>query len=176
MITYIIFFFSPIYSSTFSQVVNSKIFTTYILGKSHVFLCMHHLHSLYDAKKEGKVKFCKHIFIENKFQYLKYKAICFVTEPGPILAVHCMQYSHAITCPFSKYFEILYIFVKIFKDFALLWKITCMPLLSRIGPVSCKLLQFPPTNNTSNTKSFIPSSNQLSSFFVAPYDHSFTEI
>ena len=45
-----------------------------------------------------------------------------------------------ITCPFSKYFQILYVFAKIFKYFALFalfcpffWKIACMPLLSRIG-------------------------------------------
>ena len=45
--------------------------------------------------------------------------------------------SHAITYPFSKYFQILYIFAQIFKYFALfniflpfLWKIARMPLLS----------------------------------------------
>ena len=46
-----------------------------------------------------------------------------------------------ITCPFSKYIQILYIFAQIFKCFALfcpflpfLGKITWMPLPSRIGP------------------------------------------
>ena len=37
--------------------------------------------------------------------------------PGPILAVYCMRLLHTITCPFSKYFQILYIFVQIFKYF-----------------------------------------------------------
>ena len=61
---------------------------------------------------------------------------------GPILAVFYVRLSHAITCPFSKYFQILYIFVQIFKYFALFhtflpffWKIARMPLLSR-GPAN----------------------------------------
>ena len=37
----------------------------------------------------------------------------------PILAVYCAPLSHAVTCPFSKNFQILYIFAKIFKYFAL---------------------------------------------------------
>ena len=37
--------------------------------------------------------------------------------PGPILAVYCVRLSHAITCPFSKYFQILYIFAQISKYF-----------------------------------------------------------
>ena len=37
----------------------------------------------------------------------------------PILAVYCLQLSHAITCHFSKYFQILYIFAQIFKYFAI---------------------------------------------------------
>ena len=41
---------------------------------------------------------------------------------GPILAVYCVQLSHAITCPFSKYFQILYIIAQIFKYFALFLK------------------------------------------------------
>ena len=67
---------------------------------------------------------------------------------GAILAVYCMWLLHAITCPFSKYCQILYIFAQIFKYFAFIcsffdifhpflpffWKIACMPLLSRIGP------------------------------------------
>ena len=44
----------------------------------------------------------------------------YLMAPGPILAVYCMQLSHAtIACPFSKYFQILYIFAQIFKYFAL---------------------------------------------------------
>ena len=39
--------------------------------------------------------------------------------PGPILAVYCIQLMHTVTCPFSKYFQILYIFAQIFKYFAL---------------------------------------------------------
>ena len=42
-----------------------------------------------------------------------------VTHPGPFLAVCCKQSSHAITCPFSNYFQILYIFAPIFQYFAL---------------------------------------------------------
>ena len=38
---------------------------------------------------------------------------------GPIPAVYCMRLSHTITCPFSKYFQILYIFDQIFKYFSL---------------------------------------------------------
>ena len=51
-----------------------------------------------------------------------------------------MQLSHVITCPFSKYFQIFYIFAQIFKYFAhfqhyfaLFWKIPPTPLLSKIG-------------------------------------------
>ena len=40
-------------------------------------------------------------------------------KPGPILAVYYVRLLHAITCPFSKYFQILCIFVKISKCFAL---------------------------------------------------------
>ena len=32
---------------------------------------------------------------------------------------YCTQLLHGITCPFSKYFQILYIFAQIFKYFAL---------------------------------------------------------
>ena len=60
---------------------------------------------------------------------------------GPLPSVCCMQLSHAVTCPFSKYFQILYIFAHISKYFALFnislpffWKIAPMPLLSRINP------------------------------------------
>ena len=74
-----------------------------------------------------------------------------IHQSGPILAVYCVRLSHAITCPFSKYFQILYIFTQIFKYLALScliltfftcpflpfsWKIACMSLLSRIGPAS----------------------------------------
>ena len=38
---------------------------------------------------------------------------------GPLQAVYFMQLSHKITCPFSKYFQILYIFAQIFKYFPL---------------------------------------------------------
>ena len=38
---------------------------------------------------------------------------------GSIPAVYCMQLSHTVTCPFSKYFQILYIFAEIFKCFSL---------------------------------------------------------
>ena len=38
---------------------------------------------------------------------------------GSIPAVYCMQLSHTITCPFPKYFQILYIFAQIFKYFSL---------------------------------------------------------
>ena len=44
---------------------------------------------------------------------------------------------HILGCPFSKCFQILYIFGEIFKYFAVLpffWKVAQMPLLSRIGP------------------------------------------
>ena len=41
-----------------------------------------------------------------------------VKDAGPVLGVYCMQLSHAITCPFSKYFQISYIFAQIFKYFA----------------------------------------------------------
>ena len=65
---------------------------------------------------------------------------------GDILAVSSMRQLHAWDCPFSKYFQILYIFVQIFKYFALccpffpfFWKIACMHLLSRIGPVYATL-------------------------------------
>ena len=59
----------------------------------------------------------------------------------PILAVYCLQLLHEITCRFSKYFQILYIFTQIFKYFALFQhffvlflKTATMPLLSRISP------------------------------------------
>ena len=39
--------------------------------------------------------------------------------PGPILAVYCMKLLRPITCPFLKYFQILYIFSQIFKYSAL---------------------------------------------------------
>ena len=35
-----------------------------------------------------------------------------VKDAGPVLGVYCMQLSHAITCPFSKYFQISYILPK----------------------------------------------------------------
>ena len=38
---------------------------------------------------------------------------------GPFLAVHYVRLSHTITCPFPKYFKILYISAQIFKSFAL---------------------------------------------------------
>ena len=41
---------------------------------------------------------------------------------GHILAVLSVQYSHKWGCSFSKYFQILYIFVRIFKYFALFLK------------------------------------------------------
>ena len=74
-------------------------------------------------------------------------------KPGPILAFYYVRLLHAVTCPFSKYFQILCIFVKISKCFALFgpflpffWgkkkKITHMPLLSRIGPANLKRLLF----------------------------------
>ena len=61
-----------------------------------------------------------------------------ITKPNklmlsrPILALYCMWLSHTITCPFLKYFKILYIFVQIFKYFnpffnislLFFWKIT----------------------------------------------------
>ena len=61
---------------------------------------------------------------------------------GPILAVYCIQLLLTITCPFSKYFQILYIFDQIFKFPSLFSTFLCpspekslpMPLLSRIGP------------------------------------------
>ena len=67
---------------------------------------------------------------------------------GPFLAVYCVRWSDKITCPFWKYFQVKYIFAQIFKYFVLFcpfktflclfspffWKITRMPLLSRIGP------------------------------------------
>ena len=40
----------------------------------------------------------------------------------PSIAVSCMQEFHAITCSFSKYFKILYIFAQIFKYFSLFLK------------------------------------------------------
>ena len=40
----------------------------------------------------------------------------------PFLAVYCVRLSHAITCPFSEYFQILHIFAQIFKHFALFLK------------------------------------------------------
>ena len=63
-------------------------------------------------------------------------------------AVYCVRLSHAITCPFSKYLQMLYIFAQILKYFALFcsfqtfpfWPFICpfskkrMPLLCRIGP------------------------------------------
>ena len=65
-------------------------------------------------------------------------------EKGQVIA--CDYFITWITCPFSKDFRILYIFTHIFKCFALFglflnifypflpffWKITHMPLLSRI--------------------------------------------
>ena len=43
---------------------------------------------------------------------------------GPILAVYCIQLSHAVIFPFSNILPFLPFF----------WKIAPMPLLSRIGP------------------------------------------
>ena len=40
---------------------------------------------------------------------------------GPILAVYCVQQSHAVIFPFSKYFQILYTFAQIFKYFAVFY-------------------------------------------------------
>ena len=65
-----------------------------------------------------------------------------------------MRQSVAITCPLSKYLQILYIFAEIFKYFVVFcslltffahvlpafWKITRMPLLSRISPVRSPIL------------------------------------
>ena len=45
-----------------------------------------------------------------------------IVKTGPILAVYCVQLSHAIMYLFSKYFQILYIFEQIFKYFALFLK------------------------------------------------------
>ena len=47
----------------------------------------------------------------------KNTTILFYVKPGPILAVYYMQLLHAITCSFSKCFQILYIFAQIFKHF-----------------------------------------------------------
>ena len=64
--------------------------------------------------------FCKCIF--DLYEHCKFE---YVSQPtwdiqvGPILAVCCVPLSHKITCPFSKHFQILYIFAKIFKYFAL---------------------------------------------------------
>ena len=41
--------------------------------------------------------------------------LCIKMFPGPILAIYCVQLLHAITCPFTKYFQILYIYAQIFK-------------------------------------------------------------
>ena len=41
---------------------------------------------------------------------------------GHILADSCVRYSHTWGCPFSKYFQILYIVAQIFKYFALFLK------------------------------------------------------
>ena len=64
--------------------------------------------------------FCKCIF--DLYEHRKFE---YVSQPlwdkqaGPILAVYCTPLSHAVTCPFSKKFQILYIFAKSFKYFAL---------------------------------------------------------
>ena len=64
--------------------------------------------------------FCKCIF--DLYEHCKSE---YVSQPlwdkqaGPILAEYCALLSHAVTCPFSKNFQILYIFAKIFKYFAL---------------------------------------------------------
>ena len=65
-----------------------------------------------------------------------------LTMLRPIPAVYCMQLLDKITCPFSNYFQIFYIFAQILKyfslflDFLALFLITYkhFPLLSRIGP------------------------------------------
>ena len=80
-------------------------------------------------------------------------------RPGPILAVYCVRQSHAITCPFAEYFQILYILAQIFKYFvlfffSLFWKIAHMPLLSRIGPGGRNFLQLAPENHRSTYLQF----------------------
>ena len=73
------------------------------------------------------------------------------TSSGPILAVYCVQWSHSITCFFSKCFKIVHIFAQIFNCVALFniffalfmpffWKIACMPSRSRIGPALVETL------------------------------------
>ena len=60
---------------------------------------------------------------ENDFIYeIEYSWSVNIDKAGPILAVYCVQLSHTITWHFSKYFQILYIFVQILKYFALFLK------------------------------------------------------
>ena len=47
----------------------------------------------------------------------KYCRQCLLS--GSILAVYCVQLSHAIACPFSKYFQVLHIFAHISQYFFL---------------------------------------------------------
>ena len=61
---------------------------------------------------------CKIRVIRKTHQIILLSLLNLMT-PGPILAVYCMQLSPTIACPFSKYFQILYIFAQIFKYFAL---------------------------------------------------------
>ena len=72
--------------------------------------------------------------------HLYYGEKVYHTLLEPILKVYSVQLLHGITFPFSKYFQILYIFVQIFKYFALFQhffaiflKNYSIPLLSRIG-------------------------------------------
>ena len=49
---------------------------------------------------------------ENDFIHeIEYSWSVNIDKKGPILAVYCVYLSHTITCHFSKYFQILYIFV-----------------------------------------------------------------
>ena len=53
-------------------------------------------------------------FVNNESRQLLFKKIT-----GPILAIYCVRLSHAITCPLSKYCQILYMFPQIVRYFLL---------------------------------------------------------
>ena len=62
------------------------------------------------------------IWENNYFYETEYSWSVNIHKTGPIPTVYCVQLSHAITCHFSKYFSILYIFEQISKYFAFFLK------------------------------------------------------
>ena len=117
-----------------------------------------HRHKKRERKGKGKMLGCHFIWLKEDLEAVresiaddghhkirgirKVHWIIKSNKPNGVKSVYFMQLSHTITCLFSKYFEILYIFAQIFKYFSIFQHFFALfmknhspfPLLSRIGP------------------------------------------